>query len=99
MVDGNLSGFLAEHGLLPMYGMPTRVRDLYVGIEENELGQPDWDSIDREMDLAIYEFAPGSSLPRSPPGTDPAGLLFVGVALNRTPNRRDRGRVADRPEP
>jgi hypothetical protein len=61
---GNLASFLAEQGLLPMYGMPTRVRDLYVGIEEDELGEPDWDTIDREMDLAIYEFAPGRSLVR-----------------------------------
>lgn len=61
---GNLASFLAETGLLPMYGMPTRVRDLYVGVEENDLGEPDWDTIDREMDLAIYEFAPGRSLIR-----------------------------------
>src|SRR5262249_2021839 len=31
-----LAQFLAEQGLLPMYGMPTRVRDMYVGIENNE---------------------------------------------------------------
>ncbi len=62
--DENLSSFLAEQGLLPMYGMPTRVRDLYVGIEPNDLEQPEWDTIDREMDLAIYEFAPGRSLVR-----------------------------------
>lgn len=47
-----------------MYGMPTRVRDLYVGIERSDLDEPDWDTIDREMDLAIYEFAPGRSLVR-----------------------------------
>lgn len=62
--EGNLASFLAEQGLLPMYGMPTRVRDLYVGVEENELNEPEWDTIDREMDLAIYEFAPGRSLVR-----------------------------------
>ncbi|WP_249164354.1 DEAD/DEAH box helicase [Bradyrhizobium jicamae] len=62
--QGGLASFLAEQGLLPMYGMPTRVRDLYVGVEPNELGEPDWDTIDREMDLAIYEFAPGGSLVR-----------------------------------
>ncbi|WP_374659909.1 DEAD/DEAH box helicase [Phenylobacterium sp.] len=61
---GDLAHFLAETGLLPMYGMPTRVRNLYVGIEENDVGEPDWDVIDREMDLAIYEFAPGRSLVR-----------------------------------
>ncbi len=64
MTGANLSSFLAEQGLLPMYGMPTRVRDLYVGIEQNDLDDPDWDTIDREMDLAIYEFAPGRSLVR-----------------------------------
>jgi hypothetical protein len=64
VTDANLASFLAENGLLPMYGMPTRVRDLYVGVEENDLGEPDWDTIDREMDLAIYEFAPGRSLVR-----------------------------------
>lgn len=62
--DGNLSSFLAEQGLLPMYGMPTRVRDLYVGVEPDELNDPAWDTIDREIDLAIYEFAPGRSLVR-----------------------------------
>jgi Lhr-like helicase len=60
----NLSSFLAEQGLLPMYGMPTRVRDLYVGVEQSDLDEPDWDTIDREMDLAIYEFAPGRALVR-----------------------------------
>jgi Helicase conserved C-terminal domain len=64
LADGNLAGFLAESGLLPMYGMPTRVRDLYLGLGQNDLGEPDWDTIDRELDLAIYEFAPGQSLVR-----------------------------------
>ncbi|MEZ1575170.1 hypothetical protein, partial [Pseudomonas aeruginosa] len=30
-----LARFLAERGLLPMYGMPTRVRNLYVGLRES----------------------------------------------------------------
>jgi Lhr-like helicase len=62
--DGTLASFLAEQGLLPMYGMPTRVRNLYVGIEENDLEEVEWDTVDRELDLAIYEFAPGRSLVR-----------------------------------
>jgi Lhr-like helicase len=62
--DGNLATFLAEVGLMPMYGMPTRVRDLYVGLSESDLGEPEWDTIDRELDLAIYEFAPGRALVR-----------------------------------
>ncbi|MDQ7251285.1 DEAD/DEAH box helicase [Dongia sedimenti] len=68
-----LASFLAEQGLLPMYGMPTRVRDLYVGIDRNELDEPIWDTIDREADLAIYEFAPGRGLIR-----DKRALVSVG---------------------
>ncbi|WP_292448097.1 DEAD/DEAH box helicase [Mesorhizobium sp.] len=82
--EGTLASFLAEQGFLPMYGMPTRVRDLYVGVEENDVGESDWDTIDREMDLAIYEFAPGRSLVRdkrkhtSVGFTPPLGRIRVG---------------------
>lgn len=62
--NANLASFLAENGLLPMYGMPTRVRDLVIGTKTSDIGQPDWDKIDRDLDVAIYEFAPGQSLIR-----------------------------------
>lgn len=56
-----LAHSLAEQGSLPMYGMPTRVRDLYVGTRESgSTRQTDWLTIDRDLDLAVYEFAPGS---------------------------------------
>lgn len=49
----------AEGGILPMYGMPTSVKNLYHEITFNghDYGTK---SIDRSTDLAIYEFAPGS---------------------------------------
>lgn len=59
-----LAQFLAEQGLLPMYGMPTRVRDMYVGVEEDEEETPEFATIDRDLDIAVYEFAPGRSLVR-----------------------------------
>jgi len=59
----SLAGFLAEFGILPMYGMPTRVRNLYLGLDQQS-GELDWDTIDRDLDMAIYEFAPGQSLVR-----------------------------------
>lgn len=62
--DSSLAAFLAENGLMPMYGMPTRVRSLYLGIEDGSRAEPEWDTIDRELDVAIYEFAPGQSLVR-----------------------------------
>lgn len=62
--SANLASFLAESGLLPMYGMPTRVRDLILGSKTSDIGLPEWDKIDRDLDVAIYEFAPGQSLIR-----------------------------------
>lgn len=54
-----ISQKLAEGGILPMFGMPTSVRNLYHEIDfdgrEYKLK-----NIDRNTDLAIYEFAPGS---------------------------------------
>jgi len=52
--DG-LAERLAEGAILPMYGMPSRVRLLYHGFRGRETL-----SIDRDLDLAITEFAPGS---------------------------------------
>ena len=46
---------LAEYAVLPMYGMPSRVRLFYHG-----LGRRNAFTTDRELDLAVTEFAPGS---------------------------------------
>lgn len=48
---------LAEGGVLPMYGMPSRVRRLYHGVD---FRKKEFKSIDRDLDLAVTEFAPGS---------------------------------------
>jgi hypothetical protein len=60
-----LAQFLAERGLLPMYGMPTRVRDLYLGLTRDGEGPQAeyfWSSIDRDQEMAIFEFAPDAVL-------------------------------------
>ncbi len=51
--DG-LAHRLAEGGVLPMFGMPSRVRPLY------HRWPPSKGSIDRDLELAVTEFAPGS---------------------------------------
>ena len=51
----------AEYGLLPMYGMPTRVRQLYMGLKRDGR-QRKWSKVDRDLDVAVYEFAPGSTI-------------------------------------
>jgi ATP-dependent helicase YprA (DUF1998 family) len=57
----DLSTQLAERGFLPMYGMPTRQRFLYVD-RPTDLGRTDEVAIDRDAEIAISEFAPGGSL-------------------------------------
>lgn len=52
--DG-LAERLAEGAVLPMYGMPSRIRLLYHGLRGREPL-----TVDRDLDLAITEFAPGS---------------------------------------
>ncbi|MEZ4863840.1 MAG: DEAD/DEAH box helicase [Caldilineaceae bacterium] len=62
--EQGLAHTLAEAGLLPMYGMPTRVRNLYCShvYDKQKDGFRKWETIDRDLDVAIYEFAPGSVL-------------------------------------
>jgi len=52
----DVSEKLAEGGILPMFGMPTTIRNLYQGISKHL--EPL--SIDRAQSMAIYEFAPGA---------------------------------------
>src|SRR5262249_46042521 len=55
-----LAHTLAEAGLLPMFGMPTRVRNLYIdSIDDEDESQRTWSIIDRDLDVAVFEFAPG----------------------------------------
>lgn len=61
--EAGLAHTLAEAGLLPMYGMPTRVRNLYTGFDRRPgtaQAWVEWQTIDRDLDYAIHEFAPGS---------------------------------------
>lgn len=53
----SLSERLANVGLLPMFGFPTRARFLFHK-QPREL--PPEDSVDRDLDIAISQFAPGA---------------------------------------
>lgn len=59
-VTTDIAERLAEGGLLPMFGMPTTVKQLYHNIVPGEDGESAFLSIDRPLDMALYEFAPGS---------------------------------------
>ncbi|MEU6655879.1 DEAD/DEAH box helicase [Streptomyces sp. NPDC046900] len=59
-----LSQRLAEAGLLPMFGFPTRVRYLYTERPETNFPWPPPGAIDRNLAVALAKFAPGSETPR-----------------------------------
>lgn len=55
-IAGNgLAERLAEGAVLPMYGMPSRTRSLY-----HKLGEDKAYTIDRDLEIAVSEFAPGA---------------------------------------
>ena len=63
---------LADAGHLPLYGMPTRSRTLYTGPDfKSESG---WGEIDRDLETAIYEFAPGATLIKDKRRQTPIGF-------------------------
>lgn len=62
--SSELSALLATAGVLPMFGFPTRVRNLYSGpviTHEHMAGRS---VADRALDMAISSFAPGSQVVR-----------------------------------
>jgi len=55
-----LSERLANAGLLPMFGFPTRVRNLYTRWPRSRPWPPEENVVDRDLDIAISQFAPRS---------------------------------------
>lgn len=87
--NAGLAQFLAEQGLLPMYGMPTRVRNLYLGMHRTGRGSDEelsWLAMDRDLEMAIFEFAPGSLLVKDKEKHKAVG--FTGNLLD--PERRGK---------
>jgi Lhr-like helicase len=83
---------LAEGAVLPMFGMPSRTRQLYHGF--NYDGDREPKTVDRDLDLAITEFAPGSQKTK-----DKRVYTAIGFTA---PLLRRRGRivaVSDNPIP
>lgn len=54
-----LAHALADAGVLPMFGMPTAVRNLYFDLPASS-GDREPRTLDRTLDLAVTEFAPGA---------------------------------------
>jgi hypothetical protein len=59
--QSHLSERLANAGLLPMFGFPTRVRLMYTKWPgSGKTWPPETGSVDRDLDIALSQFAPGS---------------------------------------
>ena len=59
--QNQLSERLANAGLLPMFGFPTRVRLLYTKWpSRGNQWPPETGIVDRDLDIALSQFAPGS---------------------------------------
>lgn len=60
----DLSQRLAENGLLPMFGFPSKVRNLYLRPPVSSFPWPPDNVIDRDAAMAVSQFSPGSELVR-----------------------------------
>lgn len=62
--QNDLSQHLAERGVLPMFGFPTRVRDMFLQRPRRAYPWPPSGTVDRQLELAVIDFAPGSETVR-----------------------------------
>ena len=76
--SSDLSQRLAESGVLPMFGFPTRTRYLFHAYPRRPYPWPPKGVIDRELSIAVSQFAPGGQVVK-----DKAIHTAVGVAAWR----------------
>jgi hypothetical protein len=85
----SLSERLANAGLLPMFGFPTRVRLLYHDNPNRAREWPPEDSVDRDLDIAISQFAPGAKTVKDGVVHTAAGVVSyrrIGTQAREQPN-------------
>lgn len=85
----SLSERLANAGLLPMFGFPTRVRLLFHDDPNRAHEWPPENSVDRDLDIAISQFAPGAETVKDGVVHTAAGVVHyrrVGTQSREQPN-------------
>ncbi|MFE4503894.1 DEAD/DEAH box helicase [Rhodococcus sp. NPDC056743] len=60
--DTELSAALARYGVVPMFGFPTRVRNLWRDRATNKSAMDRFTVSDRALELAVRSFAPGAEV-------------------------------------
>lgn len=91
IVADSLAECLAEGGVLPMYGMPTRDRVLYHSLQyiRNNEVREQISTVSRPIDQAITSFAPGTSITK-----DKHILTSIGFSQSSLVyGRGERGRM------
>ena len=75
--DGSrgLAHTLADNGVLPMYGMPTAVRNLYFHLPAGGANNNEPKTLDRNLEQAITEYAPKNELVWDKRLLTPEGLV------------------------
>lgn len=81
--EDDLSQHLAERGVLPMFGFPTRVRDMFLWRPQSAYPWPPRGTVDRQLELAIIDFAPGSETVRDKQVHTAVGLASYRPAGSR----------------
>lgn len=71
----HLANRLAEAGVLPNFGMPTRIRRLYCHAPRHGWEGQEPTGIDRDLDLALSEFEPGARRTKDKLTYEPVGLV------------------------
>jgi ATP-dependent helicase YprA (DUF1998 family) len=83
--SNSLSENLAAAGLLPMFGFPTRVRLLHHA-KRNQHSTPqdlEKDTIDRDLEIAINEYSPGSEVVKDKVKHRSVGIVHYWTMRNR----------------
>jgi len=77
--ETNIANRLAEGGILPMYGMPTRSRNLYIKLKNKPSpgDQDDATTVDRDLDQSLGAFAPGARINKDKKVYQVNGLIGV----------------------
>ena len=85
-----LSERLANAGILPMFGFPTRIRFLYHDQPNRAYPWPPEEVIDRELDIAISQFGPGAETVKD-------GLIHTAIGV--ADYRPQGNRIVEQPGP
>ena len=88
--DNSLSTRLAYRGILPMFGFPTRARLMHHDRPTTPRPWPPNETVDRDLDIAISQFAPGAETVKD-------GLVHTSIGV--VDYRPAAHRVAQEPDP